>query len=102
MEHEARVVSAAEQVEFSAHQHRTRDRRAEGAGPGLDDDGERVQGVVGAVGDPNRRPGFEEGAEVESEFLGLAGDDSRLERQAQDAEGHFGPQQWLLVLAEFD
>lgn len=102
MEHEARVFPAAEQIELGAHEHGTGDRRAEGTGPSLDDEGEGVGSVIRAVTDPDGGSGFEEGAEVESELLRLAGNDSRLKGQAQYAEGHLGPQQWLLILAEFD
>lgn len=45
---------------------------------------------------------MEEGGEVESEFLGIAGYDAGLEGHAEDVEWDFGPQQWLLFVAEFE
>ncbi len=50
--------------------------------PGLDHEREWVPRVVRAVSDLKGRTGFEEGAEIEGELLGLASDDPGLERQA--------------------
>ncbi|PON81024.1 hypothetical protein TorRG33x02_231420, partial [Trema orientale] len=92
----------AQQIKLRAHQHRARERRPEGSGPGLDDEGEGVPRVVRAVGDSDGRSGFEEGAEIESELLGVAGDYAGLERQSQYVEWDLGSEEWPLIVAELD
>ncbi|PON52213.1 hypothetical protein PanWU01x14_210550, partial [Parasponia andersonii] len=92
----------AQQIKLRAHQHRARERRPKGSGPGLDDEGKGVPRVVRTVGDSDGRSGFEEGAEIESELLGLAGDYAGLERQSQYVEWDLGSEEWPLIVAELD
>lgn len=75
MKHEARV-STAEQIELGAHQHRARNRRTKRSGSGFKHQREGVGRVVRTVSDLDRRSRFEEGREIESELLGLAGNDA--------------------------
>lgn len=93
---------SADEVELGGHDHGTGIGGSVRSGTGLEDEGERGAGVVGLVGDFERRTGVEEGGELQSEFLGVAGGYSGLERKTKDVERDFGSDERLLLVAEFE